>query len=137
MEKKQSRKSHWTQKHIHWLLGLFGKRIQKLSMGERYEEKTRQLCCFRGIAAHTALSILIEIGDFSRVPTAKHFASFLGLTPSEHSSGESQHNGAITKAGNSHLRRLLIESSSHYSRWAVGKKSIALKKRKIRLVMMM
>ena len=149
-------KSHWTQKHIHWLEALclpnpllqetleeylvtfryladkverFDKRIQELSMGERYEEKTRQLCCFRGIAAHTALSILVEIGDFSRFPTAQHFASFLGLTPSEHSSGDSQHNGAITKAGNSHLRRLLIESASHYNRGAAGKKSLALKKR--------
>lgn len=98
-------------------------------MGERYAEKTRQLCCFRGIAEHTALSVLVEIGDFSRFPTAQHFASFLGLTPSEHSSGESQHNGAITKAGNSHLRRLLIESANHYNRGAAGKKSSALKKR--------
>ena len=48
---------------------------------ERYEEKTRQLCCFRGIVAHTVLSILVEIGDFIRFPTAQHFASFLGLTP--------------------------------------------------------
>ena len=91
-------------------------------MRERYEERTRQLCCFRGVAAHTALSILVEIGDFSWFPSAQHFASLLGLTTNEHSSGDSQHNGAITKAGNSHLRRLLIESTCHYNRGTLKKR---------------
>ena len=149
-------KTYWTQKHIHWLESLrlsnpllqetldeylvayryladklkrFDNRIEELSKGERYAERASQLCCFKGIAAHTALSFLAEVGDFNRFPTAQHFASFLGLTPSEHSSGESQHSGGITKAGNSHLRKLLIESASHYNRGAAGKKSLVLKQR--------
>ena len=50
------------------------------------------------------------MGDFHRFPTAQHFSSYLGLTPGEHSSGNSQHSLGITKAGNCYLRRLLIEA---------------------------
>ena len=75
------------------------------------------------------MSLLSEVGDFSRFPTAQHFAAFLGLTPSQHSSSDSKHFGAITKAGNAHLRRLLIEAASCYNRGSAGKKSQLLKKR--------
>ena len=152
-------KSNWTQKHLAWLDNLqfphpllqeamkeylltfrklsenlerYDKRIEELSHEERYAERAGQLCCFKGIATHTAMSLLAEIGDFSRFPTAQHFASFLGLTPSQHSSSDSIHFGAITKAGNSHLRRLLIEAASCYNRGSAGKKSQLLKKRQER-----
>ena len=58
-----------------------------------------------------------------RFPSAQQFASYLGLVPGENSSGEKQQHTGITKAGNSHLRRLLIEAAQQYGRGAVGKKN--------------
>ena len=75
------------------------------------------------------MSLLVEIGDFKRFPSAQQFASFLGLVPCENSSGDKQHRFGITKAGNSHLRRLLTESANCFIRGSVGKKSMALKAR--------
>ncbi|MGQ7652842.1 transposase, partial [Streptococcus suis] len=66
-------------------------------------EKVSQLSCFIGIKTLTALSIVTEISDFNRFATAQHFASYLGLTPNENSSGDKERRGAITKAGNSHV----------------------------------
>ena len=72
---------------------------------------------------------MVEVGDFKRFPTAQQFAAFLGLVPGEHSSGDHQHRVGITKAGNSHLRRLLIEAANSYSRGVAGKKSKTVKQR--------
>lgn len=55
-----------------------------------------------------------EAGEFSRFRNARSFAAWVGLTPSEHSSGESDRRGAITKAGNKHLRKALVEAAWHY-----------------------
>ncbi len=55
-----------------------------------------------------------EAGEFSRFRNARSFAAWVGLTPSEHSSGESDRRGAITKAGNKHLRKTLVEAAWHY-----------------------
>ena len=148
--------SHWTQKHLNWVeslqfensihqevlreyltvfydlsekVAVYDARIEELSHSERYAENVGKLCCFSGIATHTALSLLAEVGDFSRFRSAPQFAAYLGLVPGEHSSSDKQHRTGITKAGNSHLRRLLIESAHCYSRGAVGKKSKAQKER--------
>lgn len=110
-------------------LELYGKRIEEFANAERYTEPVKKMGCLKGIATHTALSMAAEIGDFRRFPTAQHFSSYLGLTPGEHSSGNSQHTLGITKAGNSHLRSLLIEAAQCYNRGAVGQKSAALKAR--------
>jgi transposase len=72
-----------------------------------------RLRCLRGVDTLTALGIIAEIGDFQRFRTAEQFMAFVGLVPSEHSSGESQRRGSITKAGNAHVRRLLIEAAWH------------------------
>lgn len=96
---------------------------------ERYGERVRRLGCFIGIKPHTALSLLVEVGDFRRFEKAPNFAGFLGLVPGEDSSGGGRNSLAITKAGNSHLRRLLVESSQSYSRGTIGFKSKGLKKR--------
>lgn len=147
---------HWTQKHLNWVerlqfknsihqevlreyltvfydlsekVAVYDARIEELSHSARYAENVGKLCCFSGIATHTALSLLAEVGDFSRFRSAPQFASYLGLVPGEHSSSDKQHRTGITKAGNSHLRRLLIESAHCYSRGAVGKKSKAQKER--------
>lgn len=67
----------------------------------------------RGIGFLTAATIAIEVGDFRRFATAPGFMNFIGLTPSEHSSGESQHRGGITRAGNRYLRHVLVQSAHH------------------------
>lgn len=104
-------------------------RIEELAGNERYGERVRRLGCFIGIKPHTALSLLVEVGDFRRFEKAPNFAGFLGLVPGEDSSGGGRNRLAITKAGNSHLRRLLVESSQSYSRGTIGFKSKELKKR--------
>ncbi len=105
------------------------KRIEELASGERYHEKVRNMSCFLGIKTHTALSMIVEVGDFERFEKAPKFAGFLGLVPSEDSSSETINRYSITKAGNSHLRRLLVEAAQSYTRGAIGHKSIALKQR--------
>jgi transposase len=75
-----------------------------------------RLRCLRGIDTLTALGLVVEIGDFHRFTTAQTFMSFVGLVPSEHSSGESQRRGSITKVGNAHVRRLLVEAAWHARR---------------------
>ena len=76
--------------------------------------RVMRLRCFRGIDDLTALTIAAERGDARRFPTAPSTMAFVGLTPSEHSSGTKHARGAITKAGNAHLRRVLVEAAWHY-----------------------
>jgi transposase len=57
------------------------------------------------------LALVAEIGDFARFRTAGEFMAFVGLVPSERSSGEQRRQGPITKVGNSHVRRLLVEAA--------------------------
>jgi transposase len=71
----------------------------------------RPAACLRGIATLTALGIAVEVGDFERFGSAEEFMAYVGLVPSERSSGDSRRQGSITKAGNSHLRRLLVEAA--------------------------
>lgn len=72
------------------------------------------LQAFRGIQLLTAASIAFELGDFRRFKSAKKLMSYVGLTPSEDSSGDRVRRGAITKAGNNGLRRLLVEAAWSY-----------------------
>ena len=88
--------------------------LERIAGQERWQPGVRVLTSFRGIATLTALSLLAEIGDFRRFGSARELMRYLGLTPSEYSSGESQHRGHITKAGPVHARRLLIEAAWHY-----------------------
>src|SRR2546425_368644 len=71
-----------------------------------------RLRCLRGIETLTALALVTEIGDFDRFTTAEELMAFVGLVPSQHSSGEKRRQGTMTKVGNSHVRRLLVESAS-------------------------
>lgn len=75
-----------------------------------------RLRCLRGIDTLTAVGLIAEIGDFTAFAHPRQLASFLGLVPSENSSGTKRRQGAITKAGSSHARRLLIEAAWHYRR---------------------
>lgn len=104
-------------------------RIEELSRDERYSENVKKLSCLIGVKTHTALSMIVEIGDFKRFAEAEKLAAFLGLVPGENSSGGKTVRGSITKAGNSHLRRLLVEAAQCYTRGAVGHKSVDLKRR--------
>ena len=76
--------------------------------------KIEALQALRGVALITATSIVAEVGSFKRFPTAKHFMAYVGLIPSESSSGDKRRQGEITKTGNRHVRRLLIESAWSY-----------------------
>ena len=147
--------SHWTAAHINWLKSLtpealykeildeylltytilsdklerLDKRIEELAAKDEYKEAVRKLCCFIGVQTHTALSVIVEVGDFKRFASAEKFASYIGLVPGEDSSGDGQTRLGITKAGNRHVRMLLTEASQCYSRGQIGYKSKALKAR--------
>ena len=75
-----------------------------------------RLECIRGVGRVAAFSLVCEVHDFARFRNGAAFASFLGLVPSESSSGQRVSRGAIAKTGNSHLRRILVEAASCYSR---------------------
>lgn len=92
------------------------KRIEELASKEEYRESVKKLCCFIGVKTHTALSVLVEVGDFQRFASAQKFASYLGLVPGEDSSGDGQTRLGITKDGNRHVRMLLTEASQCYAR---------------------
>ena len=71
------------------------------------------LKAFKGIETLTVLSFVVEIGNYQRFKSAQQFMSFLDLVPSEYSSGSKRKVGSITKAENTHLRKLLIEAVWH------------------------
>ncbi len=87
--------------------------IVELAAEPPFAEVVGRLCCLRGISTLTALALTVEIGDWSRF-RPQSLGPFLGLVPSENSSGEHRRQGAITKTGNSHARRLLVEAAWHY-----------------------
>ena len=87
------------------------------------------MCCLSGISNHTALSLIVETGDFKRFKNANKYAAYLGLVPGESSSGNSIHRLGITKAGNSHLRRLLVESAQASTRTNIYVKTKRMKQK--------
>lgn len=74
----------------------------------------RALQALRGVDAVTAIGLVAEIGDMSRFEHPRELMGYLGLVPSERSGGERVARGAITKTGNGHARRLLVEAAWHY-----------------------
>jgi len=139
----------WTQRHRQWLLGLkleheaadtafrvylgnieqvedrlrdLDEAIGKIAQTESYREAVGRLRCFRGIDTLSAMLILTELHDVSRFRKPRQLMAYLGLVPGEYSSGEKTRRGGITKAGNSRVRRALIEASWHARhRPAIGK----------------
>ena len=144
--------TNWTGMHLKWLRALklpeliretlneylatyedltnkiarYDKRIQEIASQNEYQEDVKKLECFLGIKTHAALSLIVETGDFKRFSKGNIYASYLGLAPGEHSSGESTGRLGITKAGNSHLRRLLIEAAEGICKGSIGHKSKSL-----------
>lgn len=145
----------WTQAHFKWLKALelseldretlgeylityeyqtnriegFDKRIEELASETEYVEKVKKLVCFLGVKTHTALSCLVETGDFKRFAKGNIYAAYLGLVPGEDSSSDSINRLPITKAGNSHLRKLLTEASGGICKGQIGHKSKDLQAR--------
>jgi transposase len=74
----------------------------------------KALQAFRGISLVSAVTIAAEVGDLRRFDTAGQFMAYVGLVPSEDSSGKRRRQGAITRCGNAHLRRILVEAAWHY-----------------------
>ena len=136
-------KSAWTKAHAAWLSSLeFADPCERLVFDE-YLEGVRSLelrrgrldaaierraaepdlapvvsalSCLRGVSTVTAFALAVEVGDFSRFPDARSFMSYVGLVPSESSSGASVSRGGITRTGNGHARRLLVEAAWHHAR---------------------
>jgi transposase len=101
--------------------------LERIARSEPWSDPVAWLQCFRGVKTLTALALLAEIGDFRRFSSARELMSFLGLVPSEYSSGEQRHRGRITKSGNAHARRLLVEAAWHYQhRPRVSQRAAAL-----------
>jgi transposase len=96
-------------------------RVQRLTIalteaaqGWRFEGVVAALRALRGIDTVSAIGLVCEIGDIGRFASARQLMGYLGLVPSEHSSGNSIHRGSITKTGNAHARRLLTEAAWNY-----------------------
>jgi hypothetical protein len=87
---------------------------EDLAREPRYAEAVGWLRCFRGIDTITAITLLAELHDFRRFRSPSQLMAYLGLVPSEYSSGPRQQRGGITHTGNRHVRRLLIEAAWHY-----------------------
>ena len=134
-------KRAWTMSHMQWLRGIafehasdkavfadyllaieqLGARLKGLdaqleeaACKDPYRQPVGWLRCFRGIDTVTAMTIVSELHDFRRFQSPRDLMAYLGLVPSEHSSGEKRHQGSVTKAGNSHVRRVLVEAAWHY-----------------------
>jgi transposase len=91
------------------------KAIAELAATAPFAEIVDRLVCLRGVSTLTAFALTVELGDWTRF-RPQSLGPFLGLTPSEDSSGERRRLGGITKTGNSHARRLLVEAAWHQRR---------------------
>ncbi|CAN5587880.1 IS110 family transposase [soil metagenome] len=95
--------------------------IEAMAADSEFTAVVRRLSCLKGVSTLTAFALAVEIGDWDRF-TGNTIGSFVGLVPSEHSSGSSRTQGPITKAGNTHARRLLVEAAWHHrARYVPGK----------------
>ena len=94
--------------------------IEDMAADCEFTPIVRRVSCLRGVSTLTGFALAVEIGDWNRF-TGNTIGSFVGLTPSEYSSGASRVQGSITKTGNTHVRRLLVEAAWHHRpRYHVG-----------------
>lgn len=139
--RRYSGKSRWTQAHFRWLETLkfnhpvqqivvqeyvdtvqaLGRRVaaleiqvEKAGTESAFAQQIQGYMALRGVNRLTATTLVAEIGDLQRFPTAPQLMKFLGVVPSEHSSGQSKSRGGITKTGNGHVRRVLVEAAWTY-----------------------
>jgi transposase len=104
---------HWTKKHRLWLAA---QRFEHPARQMAFEELAQAVdeAKARGVAMISAITLVAEIGDFKRFANPRQLMAYLGLTPSECSSGAKMARGAITKAGNTRARRVLVEGAWTY-----------------------
>jgi len=148
--------SYWTGKHAQWLQGLvfdqpklrtvfdeyaveiehclervqsLDKQVESLAQSDRYRSAVGALRCMRGIDTLTAITLLTEIFEFGRFDSPRALMAYLGVTPSEDSSGESRRPGAITKTGNRRVRRILTEAAWHYRHPYAVSKTLKLRRK--------
>ena len=91
------------------------KAITEMAAHSQYTAVVRRLSCLRGVSTLTAFGLAVEVGDWHRF-TGATIGAYLGLVPTESSSGQQRWQGSITKAGNAHARRLLVEAAWHHRR---------------------
>ena len=87
--------------------------ITEMAASSEYTAVVRRLCCLRGVSTLTGFGLAVEIGDWQRF-TGSTIGAYLGLVPTEYSSGAQRSQGSITKTGNTHARRLLVEAAWHH-----------------------
>ena len=87
--------------------------VMKLAADSEFTPVVHRLGCLRGVATLTAFGLAVEIGDWHRL-TGRSIGAYVGLVPSEYSSGETRSQGGVTKTGNGHVRRLLVEAAWHH-----------------------
>jgi transposase len=136
-------KSSWTGAHMAWLgrqdlgspvsqavyrdalgqivavgsrLADFDRLIGQVAAESVFTPVVRALGCPRGVQELTGLGLAVEVGDWERFSSPRRLASYLGLVPSEHSSGQSRVQGPMTRTGNGHARRLLVEAAWHHAK---------------------
>jgi transposase len=97
-------------------LGAMDQRIEVLAQQEPYRTPVSYLRCLKGVNTLSAMTLIAEVQDFERFEKATGFMGFTGLVSREHSSGQRIFRGSITKVGNRHIRRILIEAAWHYRR---------------------
>jgi transposase len=143
--------NHWTQRHFRWLNRLLSdgvlrgedavvlgeylalldyklgrreeldRQIEELALEPAYREAVGRMRCFRGLDTHGGMVLATEIVDFRRFESPGELMAYVGLVPSEDSSGERERRGSITKAGNTHCRHVLVQAAwSYRHRPAVG-----------------
>lgn len=139
--RKYTGKTNWTGMHLDWIrrqkfeheaqnrvlvdylhaVELATARVEQLTKditelvdGWSLQPLVKALQGLRGIQLLSAVILAAEVGDFRRFSSAKAFMAYLGLVPSEHSSGEKRKQGRITKCGNGHARRILVEAAWSY-----------------------
>jgi transposase len=135
--------ANWTQAHLGWLAGVrlgqpasqraledyrgavyalmvrreqLEAEIARALPASPWAKTARRLMCLRGIDTLTAAGLCAEIGDFTRFSHPAQVTSYLGVVPSEQSSGQRRRQGPIIKSGSQHARRLLVEAAWHYRR---------------------
>lgn len=90
------------------------RQLEAIARTEPYSERVGKLSCLRGVSTLSAIALLAEIGDFRRFDSPRQLMAFVGLVPREYSSGGKEKRGGITKTGNGHVRRLLVEAAWSY-----------------------
>jgi transposase len=89
-------------------------RLKRAATTGRHAPLVAALQSLRGVGVITAVTLVAELGDLGRFPTPRPLMAYVGLVPSEHSSGGSQRRGRITRAGNAHVRHVLVQAAWHY-----------------------